>query len=104
MSKIILSYYLFYLKKLWIQKIVFTFSSDDVCDLLKEYLDRLNFENNLFVEYLYIIESYHNFTKLDPKSVFRMNRGSKQSYHELLKENKCYCHNVCINSKITYLH
>jgi len=62
--------------------------TDDVCDLLKEYLDRLKDFKSKNTHYQKIIESYHNFTKLDPKSVFRMNRDSKQSYHELLKENK----------------
>lgn len=62
--------------------------TDDVCDLLKDYLDRLKDFKSKNTHYQKIIESYHNFTKLDPKSVFRMNRDNKQSYHELLKENK----------------
>ena len=62
--------------------------TDDVCDLLKEYLDRLKTFKSNNTRSQKIIECYHNFTKLDPKCVFRMNRDEKQSYHELLKINE----------------
>ena len=62
--------------------------TDDVCDLLKEYLDRLKDFKSKNTQYQKIIESYHNFTNLDPRTVFRINRDKKQSYQELLNENK----------------